>query len=930
MTGLLTFILIIYGLVWIVKKDDFAEEIKRLKHRITALESEVLQLKCIPVEQTETVQKTDIGSSTISDIEPVKEQVITENTEFESLYKHACSVQSEVTEQSEIIDEKTKEQIDEPVIEAVIENSHIPKNKDMEAFVTANLFNKIGAVALIIGMGFFLKYAFDQNWISPIIQVLFGFLVSGCLIYGANHFFKKEDYKNFSQGLAGSGIAISCLSIFAAHNFYHLINYPFALILMCCSTILAFTQAIKYDSIAVALLGLTGGFLTPFMLYSESTNSISILSYLVFLNGWIIALLVKKQNWHLLEVISILTTYIIFFVSGGTTGLSSLTILFLITIWIGYSGLEIFRVYKGQQTRVLVNILNGFLFYVGIATVCGQNFKAMTTFLISMVYLAAGVVVYQKFNKPESYLKQNVIASILLLVLATNTAFTGFDKVIVWSVEAFTVLWLGVKYKKSYVWKSANYLFSLTMITLLFTKQALGYAQLDNFLPVFNLRTLSFLLLGGLMASSSNLLKRIENAKSAQEYLNYCWCTLLFVILSVEINDIMSKFAMSHIGASIQLINFNKSMIQVIVWVSYALQLFKSGLNKHTKALVYCGLLGLAIAVTQLLSVGSAFSPIERFTPVINLRFITFIIASLGLMYVSNLCKNHKQDLPWLESIKNICTYGWCILLFVLLNCEITDFFAKKAVLSGEIQEGITFSKNMILGFAWSLYSIPLIKRGLSNNASSLVICGSVSLVLALFMGVLGGLSFTPIESYTFIFNERILMFSALVIALVSTTKWLKQCDTDTSRYRYIKAIQITLSLLVFLILTIEIKDMFAKQIFLLANDNSLAVNSQLDLLSNLKQLSISGIWLLYSIGLMVWGIVHKIKAVRYIALSILGITVLKVFVFDLSFLDQLYRIISFMGLGVIMLLMSYFYQKYSEQIKKLLTEDELHYSDSY
>ena len=72
----------------------------------------------------------------------------------------------------------------------------------------------------------------------------------------------------------------------------------------------------------------------------------------------------------------------------------------------------------------------------------------------------------------------------------------------------------------------------------------------------------------------------------------------------------------------------------------------------------------------------------------------------------------------------------------------------------------------------------------------------------------------------------------------------------------------------------------------------------------------------------MVWGIVKKIKPIRYTALALLAISILKVFIIDLAFLGQVYRIISFMGLGVIMLMLSYFYQKYNQQINRLLQEE--------
>ncbi|MEI7475509.1 MAG: DUF2339 domain-containing protein [bacterium] len=919
MMTLLFLILIIYGIVWLVKtnntspknnketllyliqeiKEEFNEEIRQLKYRIFTLESEIKKLNHISDNQEE----------------PIKEEIIQEETV--EIIKEAEKPYEPIF--NELYEEKKEIENEEPILSKTDKQAR--EKSEIETFITANLFNKIGALALILGMGFFLKYAFDENWINPLIQILTGYLVAAGLIYGANHFFKQDHYKSFSQGLAGAGIAVSYLSTFASSNFYHLIDYRFALVLMSGSTILAFKQALKYDSVAVALLGLTGGFITPFLLYSGGGNIVGLLTYLIFLNGWIIALLVKKENWKSLEFISIFTTYFIFFTTNPTiTNNAMLSFIFLFSIWMGYTGLDLFRVSKGNNTRIYSNILNGIMFYAGMNTICSHNSIAIITFIISLIYFALGLITYKKFNKPENYLKQNIIASILLLVIATNIEYTGFSKIIMWSIEAFAILWLGLKYQKNYVYKTATYLFSISMITLLFNKQALGFIELNNYTPLLNLRTMTYLILISLLAISSKLLNKTENTKLLKEYYNYCWCTLLFIIFSVEVNDFMTKLAFNSINNTANLINFNKSMIQVIVWMSYSLQLLRAGFNKTTKSFIYSGFAGISIAVLQLLITGLTFTPIESFLPLINMRFVAFCLTALSLMYTSNIIKKYEQNYSWAKGIKNICTYLWCLLIFILLNCEISDFFTKKTNLTGGITQSILFSKNMLLAIVWSLYSIPLIKKGIKKKNTPLIICGSFSIILALSAGIFYGFSFVPIENYTIFFNERMFMFSILIITLICITKWLKQNSQDNLIYPYIKLIQITLSLLIFFILTIEVKDLFAKEIFLLTNNSSIATDSgKLNLFNNLKQLVISGVWLMYSIGLMIWGILHKIKPVWYIALSILGITVLKVFIIDLSFLSQLYRVISYIGLGVIMLLLSYFYQKYSQQISCLL-----------
>jgi uncharacterized membrane protein len=73
--------------------------------------------------------------------------------------------------------------------------------------------------------------------------------------------------------------------------------------------------------------------------------------------------------------------------------------------------------------------------------------------------------------------------------------------------------------------------------------------------------------------------------------------------------------------------------------------------------------------------------------------------------------------------------------------------------------------------------------------------------------------------------------------------------------------------------------------------------------------------WLLYSIGLMGVGIVRRVRTLRVIAIVLFGVAILKIFFYDLSFLETLYRIVSFLGLGLILLTVSYLYQRYRSVI---------------
>jgi uncharacterized membrane protein len=77
------------------------------------------------------------------------------------------------------------------------------------------------------------------------------------------------------------------------------------------------------------------------------------------------------------------------------------------------------------------------------------------------------------------------------------------------------------------------------------------------------------------------------------------------------------------------------------------------------------------------------------------------------------------------------------------------------------------------------------------------------------------------------------------------------------------------------------------------------------------RQVTLSIAWAAYAVALLVAGILRRYALVRYLAILLFAVTIAKVFFVDLAELDRLYRIISVVGLGVLLLVASYLYQRF-------------------
>lgn len=107
--------------------------------------------------------------------------------------------------------------------------------------------------------------------------------------------------------------------------------------------------------------------------------------------------------------------------------------------------------------------------------------------------------------------------------------------------------------------------------------------------------------------------------------------------------------------------------------------------------------------------------------------------------------------------------------------------------------------------------------------------------------------------------------------------------------------------LLGFWLVNLEILDYFSSGSYIAISDGT----------GYSVKLALSAGWGLYAIVLLVTGVAKDLKALRYLSLAFLLLTVAKVFLYDLSELGGIFRVFSFLGLAVALILVSLFYQRF-------------------
>ena len=151
-----------------------------------------------------------------------------------------------------------------------------------------------------------------------------------------------------------------------------------------------------------------------------------------------------------------------------------------------------------------------------------------------------------------------------------------------------------------------------------------------------------------------------------------------------------------------------------------------------------------------------------------------------------------------------------------------------------------------------------------------------------------------------FLLNARFLTYCFCAAAFLAAFLFARRStvELEAGETRAYYALSLAANFVFFFALSSEVWNLYGRM-------PSLGIDRDLA-----QQLALSVLWLCYAMALIVAGAMWKSASVRWQGLALLGVTVIKVFLFDLSFLTRFYRIISFFILGLVLLVVSFFYQR--------------------
>lgn len=370
--------------------------------------------------------------------------------------------------------------------------------ESLESRIGGNWLNKIGMVAVVLGVIYFLKYAIDNRWIGEMGRVMLG-LLAGVGFLSGGESLQRRNYFGYGLTLCGGGIAILYFSIFATFNFYSLIPQFPAFLLMALITATAVLMSVRYNSRVIAVLGILGGFGTPLMLATGKDNQVALFSYIVILDLGILALAYFK-NWRSLNLLAFVFTQLILAAWALSYYTDSklwrtecfLTLFFLIFAVMAF----LYNIVHCQKTVYYDQFLilkNGAAYFLWTYLLLQDHYSAYLGFfalLLAMAYAGLAMLARRRSPNDQFLILIQLGIALTLITLAIPIQLKQHWITLGWAMEALVLTWVGFRTESDKTRFGALLIVFLVSIRLLFFDTA-GWPW-NNFTFLLNSRAFTF------------------------------------------------------------------------------------------------------------------------------------------------------------------------------------------------------------------------------------------------------------------------------------------------------------------------------------------------------------------------------------------------------------------------------------------------------
>ena len=572
-----------------------------------------------------------------------------------------------------------------------------------EWLLGGNWLARVGIVALIFGVAFFISLAIDRGWLGEMARVLLG-VAGGLALLGAGEYFRKR-YGVWAQTVTGGGIAILYLSVYGAFALYALLSTEMAFGAFALITLAGALLSLRHEAVGVAVLSIFGGFATPLLLQDELPNERLLLIYVLVLDVGVLAL-ASFRNWRWFTLLAWIGSLVLFaFWELELEPSVALSEIGITAIFLIFAGATIaFNIVRQQAAGIvdlaLVTLNAAGYFGISYALMNGPYEAWMGGFTASVAAFYLLLAAACRLRGPEQLNLTLFTAglAVLLAVLAVPIQLGGPWISIAWAAEGLVLLWLSFSLRMRELRWASYIMFAVSGLWLLArdTPGALG----EDFTPFLNAYMVSYagaMVLPALAACLLHLrrsdLDQWEQAAVPLMALRVA--IFAAAVIPVQVSGVWIPIAWAVEALLALALAAPLGMVE-LRWFSYGL---------------------LAAMLVRLISIDTFDVDAETFRPVINYRFLAFAVGIASLYIAGRQAFRSRKEfasspvmeadkqaaLPALLAVANLVTL-WLLSAEVLASADSALFG-----LSRSASENVA---SLGLSLLWAVYAAVMIVLG--------------------------------------------------------------------------------------------------------------------------------------------------------------------------------------------------------------------------
>src|SRR5712672_741414 len=528
-----------------------------------------------------------------------------------------------------------------PLSQPVMPHPQAAAPDHLENLIGGHWLNRIGILAVFIGLSFFLKYAFDNNWIGPSGRVAIGILL-GALMLPWSHWLLSRGYPYFSEGIAALGQAILLLSLWAGCRYYTVFSREVGFAGMVLVTITIAAVALGRDSQRIAMLSMLGGFLTPLLVSTGRDEQIALFTYIFILCAGLL-IMAWRRDWRWLAPVSFVLTQFYFWGWYDTFYQSTKlepTLAFATLFLVIYSTLPVLNSIRSDSLDSLSGFLiavNAFNYLAAAYAMLWPQHRWPLTLLVLALSAAhltvSGLIPAKKQGEiPLSRLLFGGLA-LTFATLAIPIRLDGKWITLALAVEGAILIWTGFRSLHLRLRQAGYFLIALAAGRLL-----LFPIDAPQFL--FNVRFATYLVLiacmvAALLAAREQAASLGEQETSALAILAVLANAYAIIALSLEFWDYFGRSAVLAVDRHLA-----QHLALSLLWTLYASALILIGVKRQSALLRWQALVlfGLAVAKVFLYDI----SYLDRFYRIVSLLILGVLLLVVSFLYQKKISRERS------------------------------------------------------------------------------------------------------------------------------------------------------------------------------------------------------------------------------------------------------------------------------------------------